>query len=62
MSDQYRIVTAETFGELEIAINRLIAEGWSCQGGPVIADDDLGDNLAQAMVLVDSDVPRQGTG
>ena len=49
----YSIVTADTFEELENAVNSQLVEGWQLYGGLVATDDDLGDYLAQVMVMTE---------
>lgn len=50
---EYKIVTADTFGELEDAVNACLKNGWQPFGGLVSTEDDLGHYLSQVMVKPD---------
>lgn len=53
MIAEYKIVTADTFEELEQAVNQRLREGWQLWGYMTSTNDDVGDYLAQVMVKPD---------
>ena len=51
MGKQYKIVQSGNLRDLEIEVNELIKLGWTCVGGMVMQDTQIGpSNLFQTMI------------